>query len=462
MKRFLKMGVWRGGKLIDDRYIPEKGEVSVGSSAKNMFALIGSHLPKEHLLFHFHKKHPVIHVIEGMTGQLALDGRKNEPLEALRAKGVKEAQGFSLELPDTARGWVMLADATFFIQVAPKPPPPPRKAINFEGATGLMSALQTPLFGIMLVVGGVEGFGVWAINRRPPIELDMPAQEDLDRFAEIMMPEKPKEEKKTEDDAAKKAAEDAAKKAAEEAKKKAEEDAKKNEEESKKKEEAEASKSDEQRAKEAAERKEKMRQEVAKKGLLSVIGATGGSGALANVFASGKGFGDDIGAALAGAGGIAVATGNEGPMRKGGEGGGGTVGIGDLAAGAGEGGGNVQLAERARKVAPQISIDDSEFETESASVDKENLGKYIRMRIKSVQQCYEKELKRNPTLKGKIVVRFVITTQGRVGEVTIDQNTMGDENVAACIKALITRWTFPIKPEEDAPVSFPFVFQPGG
>ena len=34
--------------------------------------------------------------------------------------------------------------------------------------------------------------------------------------------------------------------------------------------------------------------------------------------------------------------------------------------------------------------------------------------------------------------------------------------VAACIRSLIQRWSFPVKPDEDAPVSFPFVFQPGG
>jgi TonB family protein len=112
--------------------------------------------------------------------------------------------------------------------------------------------------------------------------------------------------------------------------------------------------------------------------------------------------------------------------------------------------------------APQIAFDDSEFETESSSVDKDSLGKYIKQRIKSVQSCYEKELKLNPTLKGKIVVRFVITTQGRVGEVSIDQNTMGNDNVAACIQRLVKTWTFPIKPEEDSPVTFPFVFSPGG
>ena len=66
-------------------------------------------------------------------------------------------------------------------------------------------------------------------------------------------------------------------------------------------------------------------------------------------------------------------------------------------------------------------------------------------------------------LKGKIVVRFVVTSAGRVGEVSIESNSMsGGEDVAACIVQLIKRWSFPFKPEDDVPVSFPFVFTPGG
>jgi TonB family protein len=84
------------------------------------------------------------------------------------------------------------------------------------------------------------------------------------------------------------------------------------------------------------------------------------------------------------------------------------------------------------------------------------------MRLRSVQGCYEKELKLNPALKGKVVVRFVIRTTGRVGDVSIDQNTMGSAGVGSCIVNLVRTWVFPMKLEEDTPVSFPFVFSSGG
>lgn len=454
MKRFLRVGVYRGGQVVDDRYIPEKGEVSVGSSAKNTFALLGSQLPREHVLFHFHKNHAVLHFVDGMTGELALDGQNRQSLDALKARAARDGAGWTLELPDTARGWVAWADTTFFFQVTEKPPPPPRRELPKEARTGLLGSLEMAFVGILAAVLSVEGVAVFAIHQRPDVAADAPASpETLDRFAEILMPEKPKDEPKPKED------EEAKKRAEEEARKRAEEEAKKRAEEEKK-EAKKDEKTPEESAQAAADRKARVAKEVSKKGLLSVIGSTGGSGALANVFASGAGFSDDISNALAGAGGVQLATGDDSAARKGGSGAG-AVGIGDLDGAVSGSAGKVGLAEK-KRVEPKITFDDNAFEAESSTVDKASLGKYIRMRIKSVQACYEKELKRNPSLKGKIVVRFLIMTTGKVSEVSIDQNTMGDEEVASCIVNTIRRWSFPLKPEEDSPVSFPFVFSPGG
>lgn len=452
MKRFLRVGVYRGGQLVDDRYVPEKSDVSVGSSAKNMFALLGSNLPKEHVLFSSGKAQPVLHFTEGMTGELALDGRTRESLESLKSKARREGAGWALDVPDTARGWVALEDATFFFQMANKPPPPPPTELPHEARTGFFSGLEMAFVGILALVLSVEGVAIFAIHQRPEIAADAPASaEDLERFAEIIMPEKPKNEPKVDDEAKKRAEEDARKKAEEDARKQAAEDKKDKKDD----------KGPQDPPKSETERKAQVREAVSKKGLLSVIGSTGGSGALANVFASGAGFSDDISSALAGAGGVTVATGDDAAARKGGSGAG-SVGIGDLDSAVSGSGGKAGLAEKKRNVAPQITFDDSAFEAESSTVDKDSLGRYIRMRLKSVQACYEKELKRNPSLKGKIVVRFVIQTTGRVSEVSIDQNTMGDQAVASCIVNTVRRWSFPVKPEEDAPVSFPFVFSPGG
>ena len=47
----------------------------------------------------------------------------------------------------------------------------------------------------------------------------------------------------------------------------------------------------------------------------------------------------------------------------------------------------------------------------------------------SVQTCYQRELKRNPDLKGKLVVRFTISPQGKVTNVQLLSSTLNNSRV---------------------------------
>lgn len=58
----------------------------------------------------------------------------------------------------------------------------------------------------------------------------------------------------------------------------------------------------------------------------------------------------------------------------------------------------------------------------------------------AIQYCYQRELKRNPNLKGKLVVRFVITPQGTVSSVTVISSTLNNPTVEGCVVQRIKRW----------------------
>jgi hypothetical protein len=107
-------------------------------------------------------------------------------------------------------------------------------------------------------------------------------------------------------------------------------------------------------------------------------------------------------------------------------------------------------------------VRDAAPEVDSSDVDRDALARYVKGRIKSLQSCYEKELKRNPSLKGKLVVRFSIMPSGRTGDIDIEEDTMGNDAVGACIRSYIRGWVFPFKPDSEVPVSYPFVFSPAG
>lgn len=58
----------------------------------------------------------------------------------------------------------------------------------------------------------------------------------------------------------------------------------------------------------------------------------------------------------------------------------------------------------------------------------------------AIQYCYERELKRNPDIKGKLTVRFTINPDGAVIDVELISSTLQNNNVERCILARIRRW----------------------
>ena len=71
------------------------------------------------------------------------------------------------------------------------------------------------------------------------------------------------------------------------------------------------------------------------------------------------------------------------------------------------------------------------------------VAKEVRSRLGAIKACYERALKRNPNLSGKVVIHWTITQAGTVSGVDVEQDTLGDAEVASCIKSLIARWRFP-------------------
>lgn len=91
-------------------------------------------------------------------------------------------------------------------------------------------------------------------------------------------------------------------------------------------------------------------------------------------------------------------------------------------------------------------------------LDPNIVSKEVRARMGAIKACYERALKRNPSLSGKIKVHWTITPAGTVSGVDIEEDTLGDSEVSGCIKGLVARWRFPAPSGGAVEVSFPFVF----
>ena len=219
---------------------------------------------------------------------------------------------------------MQFGEVIFVFNFAPQPPSPARPVLPKEVRGTIWNVADHTFFTVLMVSLAAHAGAIAAISRRdlPPEEAAM--EEIPDRFAKLLVPDKPPEIERPPEQ--KPSEEAPAEEKADESKK----DAKK----------------EEGPAKDSVEHKAEVQKTVAQKGLVKILGAIGtgsGGGALANVLAQGGGFSDDIGAALAGAGGVAIATeAGGGPARKG-EGAAQATSIGGLAT---SGGGNVRMREK--------------------------------------------------------------------------------------------------------------------
>jgi TonB family protein len=77
----------------------------------------------------------------------------------------------------------------------------------------------------------------------------------------------------------------------------------------------------------------------------------------------------------------------------------------------------------------------------------------------AVKSCYQRALKRNPNLAGKITIRLVINTMGKVSSVYVETDSLGDPSVTSCIKGYAKRWRFPPPDGGSAEIAVPFNFK---
>ncbi len=423
--RILRVGIIQGGKIIEERHIRRPDSVSVGQDAKNTFVIPASNLPPSFPVFDFRGTHYYLLFTERMDGRVRL-GERDVDFATLRTQKLAQKRGsvYALQLDESAKGKVSLGEVTLLFQFVPPPPAPVRMALPAEFRGTLWSSLDHTFFGILaLSVLFFFSAAVWIALTPTPAYSDVTLDELPDRFAKLLVPpkppepEKPKEEPKGEEKVEKKVEKKKEKPASDEA------------------------------------RKAAIAQKVQSKGILKILGASGGQGALKDLLGEGTGT-QDVATALKGAqGGVVVATtGGVGGPRGGGAGS--AAGIGDVGT---AGGGNVSLGSKGdARVSGRVAA--AAPEVDSADVDREALARYIKARLTAIRGCYEKELKRNPTLKGKVVVRFNITPAGRAGDIRLEENSVGSAEVGLCIVSLMRSWVFPFKPPDEVAVQYPFLF----
>lgn len=216
--------------------------------------------------------------------------------------------------------------------------------------------------------------------------------------------------------------------------------------------------------------RERIRQEVSGKGLLGLLSGTGSAAegqAVANIFSNSRngGGGSDLDGLLGSVTGLKT----QGSSGLGGEGGGsglegvkgGRTGnratIDDLVADRGSA--QSETLERKGDLHLESPADIKGRGSRSANRSAEAIHGVMVGHVKAIQYCYERELKRNPSLKGKITVRITISPEGSVTNAEIISSTLDNLRVERCILARIQLWNdFPAIEEAEGDVSFRQVY----
>jgi len=96
----------------------------------------------------------------------------------------------------------------------------------------------------------------------------------------------------------------------------------------------------------------------------------------------------------------------------------------------------------------------------NAKRDPATINSVVSSHRTSIRMSYEKYLKRNPNLAGKISVKFTISASGTVTMITVFENSTQDTELEQEIIRKIRMWRFETIPEGDVTVTYPFVFAP--
>lgn len=450
--KILRIGILHQGRVVEERYMRKRHTITLGTSPKNTFIIPYSDkpIPKYFPLFMWKKNHYELMFTPSMAGKISLDGQIlgfKEIVQAGRAQSQKGGKVFALPLNEAMRGKVTIGEISIIFHFVQAPPMPAKMKLPASVRGGWVKSIDWPFVAIFFIsfIVNAAFFGYSATQPRPK---KASLETMNERFAKFVAPELPKEEEKKEEP------KDVPKTENKTAQKKEE----KKEEVAEEKPEREPL-TEEEAARAEAQRRAELSQELENTGLLRVIGAKGpggGAGQIADLLGEGGSASEmDLDEAMQGVKGLGIA---DSGLDRGSKDG--NVKAGDRKElnkiGVSKGGQAKLKGGRKAKLSGKASMGSLDVEgTLSAGAIKQRVKRYL----PAIKNCYERELKKSPNLKGKITVEIVIGVTGTVSEVSIVYSSMKNATVERCIKSIIKKILFPRPSDGEAFITWPFIFQ---
>ncbi|MBR4986574.1 MAG: AgmX/PglI C-terminal domain-containing protein [Proteobacteria bacterium] len=96
-----------------------------------------------------------------------------------------------------------------------------------------------------------------------------------------------------------------------------------------------------------------------------------------------------------------------------------------------------------------------------ARMDKAIVQSVVSAHTGDIKLCYEDALKTTPDLKGKMMVKWVVGSDGAVksSEIAKSESTIENEQFGNCLLTKVNQWTFPApKDGGEVAIDYPFEF----
>ena len=442
-RRILRIGVLLGGKIVEERLIRERVDVTLGQSAKNTFSIPIEGLPRQWTLFQVVNGQYVLNFTGAMDGRLS-DGDRVQTLEVARSGGARQVgDHFALSLSEHARGKVSIGELTLLFQFVTEPPRQPKPMLPHSVRGTLADRLEPQLM-ITLAVSIVAHFAlmIWAVFVNDPDTTDGMA----DRAAQATFQEESYEVKDVEDfqipQEPTKTAEDTGKPA----------EAPKGEDKPKTPTKKPAGGGDSgPKSTGRSDTSAVALQEESVRYADMLFADDSSGGGLSGDMERRK-PGSDLGNQL-----TEVAASGARTEIGGGQAGRGTRGSGDPRIGTGKGpavdgpGGPVSASgpdgKGSEKVPTgRISVSEKKTFDDSTLTPDAVLRKIMSAYMGGIKRCQKELLKTDPTARGKVRLAFTVNESGRV----VSPNAKGFEsNLDSCIEGQMANWRFDIPKDAD-------------
>jgi len=443
-RKVLRVGLMKKGKVLEERLLSPREPVTIGRSERCTFTFEIEGLPKVYPLFKVNKDGAyVLQFTERMIGKVSLgDQLLDFPsiIEAGLSSLDERGKLHTVTLQNNERGKIEVGDKTLLFQFIPLPPPKIKAGVPAAFRRSFISSLDWAFLNILLASLVIQASSLVFITTRDYPPAPVKFAEISSRFIDIMKPKEikppPEEDKPQEEE---------------------------------KKDENQVAKSETKEEKlpppDTKENKEKRRQilteRVQKKTVLQFLAVGDGSNPSGLVGElSGEAARVSMDEAFQGVGLVAANSSENTRRRAAGDASGQTIAV-DESKFKGKGRKRVRTGgkkERSPKGSLKLSKPSEAIGTGTLSSDR--IQRTVRRRRGALKSCYESELKKDPSLSGKITVRFTIQPSGRVSVAKITENTMGSSAVGRCISSQVKRWRFDKPSGGEVTVAFPFYFKP--